>query len=164
MVTSINYNNGKEVTYQYNKVGDLVEMTDWTGTTTFEVDLLNRITKTSDTKGQVVEYTYGTTGNQTSVSYPDGTTATKTYDLLGQFKTLTEHDGRITTYTYDGMGRLSRMEYPHGWVEDYHYDSIGQLLKVEDTDPSGKDMKQQKHVYEYDDCGKMVYEFSDIIE
>ena len=51
------------------------------------------------------------------------------------------------------------MEYPHGWVEDYHYDSIGQLLKVEDTDPSGKDMKQQKHVYKYDDCGNMTYEY-----
>ena len=159
MVNSINYNNGKEVTYQYNKVGDLVEMTDWTGTTTFEVDLLNRITKTTDTKGKTVEYTYDVTGNQTSISYPDGTTVTKTYDLLGQLNTVTEHDGRTTTYTYDGMGRLSRMEYPHGWVEDYHYDSIGQLVKVEDTDPSGKDMKQQKHVYEYDDCGNMVYEY-----
>ena len=159
MVTSINYNDGKEVTYQYNKVGDLVEMTDWTGTTTFEVDLLNRITKTTDTKGKVVSYTYDATGNQTSVSYPDGTTATKTYDLLGQLKTVTEHDGRTTTYTYDGMGRTVKMEYPHGWVEDYHYDSIGQLLKVEDTDPSGKDMKQQKHVYKYDDCGNMTYEY-----
>lgn len=48
------------------------------------------------------------------------------------------------------------MEYPHGWVEDYHYDSIGQLLKVEDTDPTQKDMKQQKHVYEYDACGNMT--------
>ena len=57
------------------------------------------------------------------------------------------------------MGRTVKMEYPHGWVEDYHYDSIGQLLKVEDTDPSGKDMKQQKHVYEYDDCGNMTYEY-----
>ena len=159
MVTSINYNDGKEVTYQYNKVGDLVEMTDWTGTTTFEVDLLNRITKTTDTKGKVVSYTYDATGNQTSVSYPDDTTATKTYDLLGQLKTVTEHDGRTTTYTYDGMGRTVKMEYPHGWVEDYHYDSIGQLLKVEDTDPSGKDMKQQKHVYKYDDCGNMTYEY-----
>jgi len=106
--------------------------------------------------GKVVSYTYDATGNQTSVSYPDGTTATKTYDLLGQLKTVTEHDGRTTTYTYDGMGRTVKMEYPHGWVEDYHYDSIGQLLKVEDTDPSGKDMKQQKHVYQYDDCGSMT--------
>ena len=159
MVTSINYNGGKEVSYQYNKVGDLVKMVDWTGTTTFEVDLLNRITKTTDTKGNVVGYTYDATGNQTSVSYPDGTTATKTYDLLGQLKTVTETDGRTTTYTYDGMGRISKMEYPHGWVEDYHYDSIGQLLKVEDTDPTQKDMKQQKHVYEYDACGNMTYEY-----
>ena len=74
-------------------------------------------------------------------------------------QSVTEHDGRTTTYTYDGMGRTVKMEYPHGWVEDYHYDSIGQLLKVEDTDPSGKDMKQQKHVYEYDDCGNMTYEY-----
>ena len=159
IVTSINYNGGKEVSYQYNKVGDLVKMVDWTGTTTFEVDLLNRITKTTDTKGNVVGYTYDATGNQTSVSYPDGTTATKTYDLLGQLKTVTETDGRTTTYTYDGMGRISKMEYPHGWVEDYHYDSIGQLLKVEDTDPTQKDMKQQKHVYEYDACGNMTYEY-----
>ena len=74
-------------------------------------------------------------------------------------QSVTEHDGRTTTYTYDGMGRTVKMEYPHGWVEDYHYDSIGQLLKVEDTDPSGKDMKQQKHVYQYDDCGNMTYEY-----
>ena len=66
---------------------------------------------------------------------------------------------RTTTYAYDGMGRISKMEYPHGWVEDYHYDSIGQLLKVEDTDPTQKDMKQQKHVYEYDACGNMTYEY-----
>ena len=39
------------------------------------------------------------------------------------------------------------------------YDSIGQLLRVDDTDPTQKDMKQQKHVYKYDDCGNMIYEY-----
>ena len=34
--------------YTYNKTGDLVEMTDWTGTTTFEIDLLHRITAATD--------------------------------------------------------------------------------------------------------------------
>ena len=57
------------------------------------------------------------------------------------------------------MGRVVEMVYPHGWVETYHYDAIGQLLKVEDTDPTQKDMKQQKHVYEYDPCGNMTYEY-----
>ncbi|TWH78104.1 RHS repeat-associated core domain-containing protein [Sedimentibacter saalensis] len=159
MITSINYNGGKEVSYRYNKVGDLVEMNDWTGKTSFEVDLLNRITRTTDTKGKVVEYNYDETGNQTSVKYPDNTTAAKTYDLLGNLKSVTETDGRTTRYTYDGMNRISKMEYPHGWVEDYQYDSVGQLLNVTDTDPSNNDMKQQKHAYTYDDCGNMTYEY-----
>ncbi len=50
MVTHINYNGGKEVSYQYNAVGDLVQMDDWTGTNTFEVDLLNRITAVTNEK------------------------------------------------------------------------------------------------------------------
>ena len=82
-----------------------------------------------------------------------------TYDLLHQLKTVTEDDGRATAYSYDGMGRVVKMEYPHGWVEDYVYDSIGQLLRVDDTDPTQKDLKQQKHVYKYDDCGNMIYEY-----
>ena len=158
-VTQINYNGGKQASYRYNKVGELVEMEDWTGTTSFEVDLLRRITQVTDRKGNVVEYGYDEVGNQTSIDYPDGTGVDYAYDLLGQLKTVTEGDGRATAYSYDGMGRVVRMEYPHGWVEDYVYDSIGQLLRVDDTDPTRKDMKQQKHVYKYDDCGNMVYEY-----
>ena len=158
-VTQINYNGGKQASYRYNKVGELVEMEDWTGTTSFEVDLLRRITQVTDRKGNVVEYGYDEVGNQTSIDYPDGTGVDYAYDLLGQLKTVTEDDGRATAYSYDGMGRVVRMEYPHGWVEDYVYDSIGQLLRVDDTDPTRKDMKQQKHVYKYDDCGNMVYEY-----
>ena len=72
LVTSINYNNDKQVTYAYNGAGDLVEMKDWLGETTFEVDLLHQITKTTDHKGKAVDYTYDAVGNQTSVGYPDG--------------------------------------------------------------------------------------------
>lgn len=158
-VTQINYNGGKQASYRYNKVGELVEMEDWTGTTSFEVDLLRRITQVTDRKGSVVEYTYDEVGNQTSIDYPDGTGVDYTYDLLHQLKTVTEDDGRATAYSYDGMGRVVKMEYPHGWVEDYVYDSIGQLLRVDDTDPTQKDLKQQKHVYKYDDCGNMIYEY-----
>ena len=67
--------------------------------------------------------------------------------------------GRTTTYAYDGMGRVTHMEYPDGWMEDYHYDALGQLTAIEDTDPSGKDMKQQKNVFEYDVCGNLTYEY-----
>lgn len=51
LVSHISYNGTKEVTYQYNKVGGLVQMDDWLGTTIFELDLLNRLTKVTDHKG-----------------------------------------------------------------------------------------------------------------
>ena len=159
MVTHINYNGGKEVDYVYNAVGDLVRMEDWTGINTFEYDLLSQLKRVTDHKGNVVEYTYDGNGNQTSLTYPDDTTVEFTYDLVNNLSTVTESDGRTTSYEYDGMGRVVRMEYPHGWVEEYEYDSIGQLLRVTDIDPSQKDMKQQKHIYEYDTCGNMTYEY-----
>lgn len=147
MVININYNGGKEVHYVYNAVGDLVEMEDWTGTNTFEYDLLSQLKKVTDHKGNVVEYTYDGNGNQTSMTYPDDSVVTYTYDGVGNLEMVTEDDGRVTSYAYDGMGRVVRMEYPHGWVEEYEYDAVGQLLRVTDTDPSGKDMKEQKHVF-----------------
>ena len=138
LVTHINYNGGKQVDYVYNAVGDLVRMDDWTGTNTFEYDLLSQLKKVTDTKGNVVEYTCDGNGNQTSMTYPDGSVVNYTYDGVGNLKTVTESDGRITTYSYDGMGRVVEMAYPHGWVETYHYDAIGQLLKVADIAPAAR--------------------------
>ena len=159
MVTHINYNGGKQVDYAYNSVGDLVRMEDWTGINTFEYDLLSQLKKVTDHKGNVVKYDYDGNGNQTVMTYPDGSKVNYTYDGKGNMTSVTESDGRTTRYQYDGMGRVTRMEYPHGWVEEYTYDAIGQLLSVTDTDPSGKDMKEQKHVYRYDSCGNMTYEY-----
>ena len=159
LVTSINYNNTKEVSYRYNATGDLVSMTDWLGTTTFELDLLHQITAATDHKGNRVEYTYDGVGNQTSIAYPDGTKATYEYDLVGNQTKVTETDGSETTYVYDGMGRVTEMRYPNGWVEYYTYDAMGRILAVNDTHPSEKPAKTQKHTYEYDANGNIVYEY-----
>ena len=93
------------------------------------------------------------------MGYPDGTSVTKAYDLVGNLESVVESDGRTTTYQYDGMGRVVHMNYPDGWQEDYTYDAMGQVLSILDTDPSGKDMKQQKNKFEYDACGNMTYEY-----
>lgn len=63
MVQSINYNGAKQAAYQYNKVGELVKMDDWTGTNTFEVDLLGQPKKLTGHEGfrmLVSEITYAT--------------------------------------------------------------------------------------------------------
>ena len=67
--------------------------------------------------------------------------------------------GNVATYAYDGMGRVTEMRYPNGWVEYYTYDKMGRLLAVDDTHPSEKPAKTQKHTYAYDANGNMTYEY-----
>ena len=62
----------------------------------------------------------------------------------------------LQLYTYDGMGCVTEMRYPNGWVEYDTYDEMGRILKVEDTHPSEKPAKTQKHTYAYDDNGNMA--------
>lgn len=159
LVTSINYNDAKEVSYRYNATGDLIAVEDWLGETTFELDLLHQLTAATDHKGNRVEYTYDSVGNQTAIQYPDGTTATYDYDLVHNQTVVTETDGSITTYAYDGMARVTEMRYPNGWVEYYTYDKMGRLLSVDDTHPSEKPAKTQKHTYDYDANGNLVHEY-----
>ena len=70
--------------------------------------------------------------------------------MVHNLTSVTEADGRTTAYQYDGMRRTTHMDYPDGWQEDYTYDAIGQILAIDDTDPTKKDMKQQKNRFEYD--------------
>lgn len=48
------------------------------------------------------------------------------------------------------MARVAEMRYPNGWVEYYTYDKMVRLLSVDDTHPSEKPAKTQKHTYDYD--------------
>ena len=63
----INYNGSTSVGNSYKAAGDLVQMDDWTEATSFEADLLNRMTKITAAKGNAAGYGYDTVGNQVSV-------------------------------------------------------------------------------------------------
>lgn len=99
LVKKINYNGAKEVSYQYNKVGELVQMDDWTGTNTFELDLLGRLQKMTDHKGNTVSYTYDAVGNQTGITYPDGSKVSNFYDAVYNLTSVIDADDG--TYAYD---------------------------------------------------------------
>lgn len=160
LVNNINYNGGKQVSYAYNKVGELVQMEDWLGTTTYKVDLLRQLTKVTDHKNRVVEYTYDEVGNESTIKYPDNTVVSYTYDLVQNLKTVTEsNNGNVTSYDYDGMRRVTKQSYPNGWVTENEYDCMGNVVKIYDIDPSQKDLKTIKHTYTYDAYGNMLSEY-----
>lgn len=73
-------------------------MTDWTGTTSFEVDLPNRITKTTDRKGNVVGYTYGEVDNLT---YETGHGSKSVdYNLNNLNQVTSSDDGKRNFFIY----------------------------------------------------------------
>jgi len=159
LVNNINYNDGKNVNFAYNKVGQLVRMDDWNGTTSFEVDLLKRITAVTDHKGKKVSYTYDEVGNNSSITYPDNSVTAYEYDLTGKMTKVTEPGNKVTGYTYDQAGRLKTMLYPDSWEEIYTYDEVGRLLEVKDTDPSDQTLKTIKQSYTYDAKGNKLSEY-----
>jgi YD repeat-containing protein len=84
LVSAINYSDGQSAVFSYNANGELILMEDWNGDTSFEIDLLGRISSVNDHNGQTVSYTYDAAGNQTVISYPDSTAASYQYALLGR--------------------------------------------------------------------------------
>ena len=161
LVKKINYNGAKEVSYQYNKVGELVQMDDWTGTNTFELDLLGRLQKMTDHKGNTVSYTYDAVGNQTGITYPDGSKTRSFYDAVYNLTNVIDADDGTYAYVYDDANRPVKLTYPNGWIEQYTYDAEGNLLKTVDTDLFQLYNKTPKVKYEYtyDAEGNVLTEF-----
>ena len=161
LVKKINYNGVKEVSYQYNKVGELVQMDDWTGTNTFELDLLGRLQKMTDHKGNTASYTYDAVGNQTGITYPDGSKTRSFYDAVYNLTSVIDADDGTYAYVYDDANRPVKLTYPNGWIEQYTYDAEGNLLKTVDTDPFQLYNKTPKVKYEYtyDAEGNVLTEF-----
>ena len=161
LVQKINYNGAKEVSYQYNKVGELVQMDDWTGTNTFELDLLGRLQKMTDHKGNTVSYTYDAVGNQTGITYPDGSKVSNFYDAVYNLTSVIDAEKGTYAYVYDAANRPVKLTYPNGWIEQYTYDAEGNLLKTVDTDPFQLYNKTPKVKYEYtyDAEGNVLTEF-----
>ena len=157
LVKLINYSDEKKVMFEYNKMGKLTAMDDWTGNTTFELDMLNRIVSVNDHNNKVVKYAYDETGNQTCIDYPDNTSVKYDYDLMKRMTNVIEEDGGVTSYKYDKSGRKISMLYPNRHLEKYFYDGIGQLTKVTASENGKPEYVLNK--YDYDPQGNVIHEF-----
>ena len=122
LVSRINYADGKVVNYAYNAAGYLVEMTDWNGTTAFEVDSLGRKTKVTDHNQQVTQYTWTPTSQKASIIYPDNSTVSYEHDKENRLTKVTDGSD-VTTYQYDDAGNLKQQVYPTDEKVEHSYNN-----------------------------------------
>jgi len=140
------YADGNSVKLSYNPLKQLTEIKDWLGITTIEVDELGRAKKVTDHNGNEVEYTFGSEGERTSITYPDGKVAEYVYDDALRLKTLIDGENSVE-YSYDKNSRLSDKVFSNGVSTKYSYNEMGMLSKLAHSD---KDGILDKYTYTYD--------------
>lgn len=128
-------------------------VTDENGTITREYDCMDRVTKYTDFRGNVVKYSYDTLGNLVTLEYAGGRIVRYSYYPTGRLKNVVDWNNRTANYEYDGNGRLTKLIRPDGSIETYQYDALGQL--IEQTDINGGKVINS-FTYTYDTAGHII--------
>lgn len=130
--------------------------------TRFAYDGVNRVTRTINAEGYVVDTAYDAAGNvksntsfATAVIYDAGASLNK------QQITLNEND-RLVSYGYDNTNRLVQTADAEGYVTTYTYDALGNQLTVTGGQYVGIDIVKQnsQHIVTltnaYDEMNRLV--------
>jgi RHS repeat-associated protein len=173
-----------DVTFKYDKDGNVVEMTDGTGATTKEYDQLDRLTEVKNGAKEVVKYKYDLGNQQTEITYPNGKTVKRAFDKAGRMEKITDWLGYETTFTYNRDSETKGASFPGETSDAYAYNRADQLTEIANkkkaevrgTISYGRDKLGQvetdvepgqeipEYKYEYDSANRVKKSNSDVFE
>ncbi|MBI4356227.1 MAG: VCBS repeat-containing protein [Candidatus Omnitrophica bacterium] len=157
-------------TYTYDNplkafsLGKLTEITDGSGSSSFEYDNLGRLlreAKTVDGTTYTIQRAYDLLGRLTTLTYPDSDAATYTYNVQGGIETIaldspvTGHLSLVTNVDYNAAGQLTQLAYGNGTVSDYTYDPQTLRLSSLVTSHSSLGTTLQNFAYSFDPVGNV---------
>ncbi|HEX5610830.1 MAG TPA: DUF6531 domain-containing protein [Solirubrobacterales bacterium] len=132
--TKIDYSEASttDVTYEYDKNGNVTKMVDGTGTTTREYDQLGRLTEVKNGKSEVVKYKYDLGNQQTELTYPNGETVKRAFDKAGRLEKVTDWLGKETKFSYNRDSQVKATTFPATTenVDEYAYNRAGEMTEV----------------------------------
>jgi RHS repeat-associated protein len=109
--------------------GNLTQLTDPTGATTFTYDELNR-GRTKDLPGRApITYTYDGVGNLKTLDDAGGTVSYR-YDAANRVDQLTEPGSNLTSFGYDNADRRTSVNLPNQVAITLGYDDAGRQTSV----------------------------------
>jgi len=157
-MTGVSDSNGGSVAYQYDSLGNRIQMTSSDGRTrNVGYDAGNRLSQISLGTENFI-FGYDPSGRRTLLTYPHGVTASYSYDPAGRLADLTHAaaGGEIDriTYTHDGVGnRLSRTALDTRNL--YSYDNLYRLTQSLPIMLQGKGKEHPKKAasFTYDPAG-----------
>lgn len=151
-LSGIQYADGNSVKLSYNPLKQLVEISDWLGIITIEVDELGRAEKVTDQKGREVVYSRNELGQCVAMQYPGGKKVEYGYDQWRRLISLRDESGEFS-YAYDENGRLSEKLFPNAMRTNYTYGITGALESLTHWDKEGL---LEGIEYQYDSVGNKI--------
>ncbi len=142
---------GVKTQYEYDSKGNRTKRIEAAGTpdqrvTEYEVNSLGQTVKftrkgRTETNGTVTPdavwlIEYGTQGQITQTTDPEGAVRQYAYDIAGNLLSYTDPLGHVTRYDVDANGNLIKLTDALGRVKAFAYDKLGNLTSY--TDARGK--------------------------
>jgi len=125
--------------YFYDLNGNRISMIDPTGLTTYNYDVLNRLTSITNNQGLTTAFTYDALGRRTTMTHDNGVVTNYTYDAASQLLSLVHQLGATTinsfTYSYDKVGNRKTKADNNG-TANYTYDTLNRLINATNPLPS----------------------------
>ena len=151
-LTSLTDAKGQTTSYQYDRLGRLIQETDpLQRTTQYSYDPAGNMDLKTDANGIHLGYGYDSLKRLTGKTYPDGSSVSYTYDGAGRILSAANHDVAYS-YAYDAAGRMTNVADSRGYRLAYEYDLLGNRTRTT-FQPGTPD--QRVTSYAYDDGGRL---------
>ena len=137
------------VSYGYDPDGQVTAMADDTGSWSYTIDALHRLTSVTEAQGggssATVSYQYNFRNEPTQITYPNGVgSVTIGYDNAGRETSVEDWNGHTTTFGYDADSNLTTTTFPGGsctgtisLCDTWTYDSLDQVMGISDVQSGG---------------------------
>jgi RHS repeat-associated protein len=139
---------GHATSYTYDTAGNVLTVTNPTGTVTYTYNSFGQVLTYTDQMGGVTTNTYNVTGDLLTTKDALNNTTTFTYDSRGQLLTATDPRNKVTTYTWDTSGRLTQMLDALNNVTSFAYDLRARVTSITNA-------LNHTTSYEYDAVGRL---------
>ncbi|WP_430885852.1 S8 family serine peptidase [Fusibacter sp. JL216-2] len=174
-----------ELKYEYDGVGNLIKMSDQTGTTIYEYDALGRnISKSVPNQGKVT-FKYDVRTDEKGDSLMSGYTSLVQTDPAGVMQKVFDKHGRLkqvvdgigsndlsrTIYEYDEIGNKTKVLYQSGVQEVYTYYPDNQIKSLVNKNVDGSNIDSYLYTYNeltglqetvQDSRGKTTYVYDEL--
>ena len=155
-VTNVSYASTKKDTYSYdglsstetvnnistkrtyNELGDLVSVSDATGTISYNYRPDGQISSIVAPGNIITSYEYDEFGRQTKMTDPSAGTETYTYDPAGNMNSETYANGKVVNMSYDAHNRIIKREFVGDVATNYTYNSDGNLASAQGNNGTSK--------------------------